>query len=136
MAPLHDRQIKIQQKERYIIMKTLGLSLLLLTAVSAISASKIEYDLTVNGQETKGVYEFDGATFDVADEFAEHFFKAHVQAEEEGIVIDLEVTKHNDANEATVVSTQVVRLAWEQEAEVTLSDANEQSLKLVVHAHK
>lgn len=117
-------------------MKTLGLSLLLLTAVSAVSATKIEYDLMVNGQETKGAYEFEGATFDINDEFAGYSFKAHVTADEDGLVIENEISTRNEAGDVTVVSQPVVRLAWEQEGEVTLADANEQSLKLVVHAHK
>jgi sensor domain CHASE-containing protein len=116
-------------------MKQFALSLALLSAVS-ISATKLDFDLTVNGQQTSGSYEFEGATFDINDAFEGYFFKAHVQAQEDGLVIDNEISTRDAQGEVEIVSSPVLRVEWEQEGVITLGNTEGDSLKLVVVAHK
>jgi hypothetical protein len=63
-------------------MKQFALSLALLSAVSVASASKLDFDLTVNAEQTIGSYEFDGPAFDINDQFAGYFFAW----EQEGLI--------------------------------------------------
>jgi hypothetical protein len=118
-------------------MKQLGLSLLLLTAVSVASATKLDYDLTVNGERATGSYEFEGQTFDISEEFAGYSFKAHLQTQEDGLEIKNEISKCDHEGHVNVVSKPEVHVAWEQEGVITLADDNNQeTIKLIVRAHK
>jgi hypothetical protein len=120
-------------------MKQFALSLALLSSVSYIAASTVEVDLTVNGKSTSKTFEFDFATqqaYDVVDEFEGYFFKAHVVAQEDGLTIDNEISTRNAAGEIEVVSQPVLRVDWEKEGVITLAGSDDQSLTLIVHAHK
>ena|ERR1700722_2162261 len=120
-------------------MKKLGLNLLLLTAVSVASATKLDVEETKNGARSFCSYEFEGSTFEIAEEWEEHgayFFKAHVEALEEGLTLQGEISERNAVGEMTVISQPELRVAWEQEGVVTFGDEAGNSLKLLVRAHK
>jgi len=117
-------------------MKQFALSLALLSAVSIISAAKLEVELTHNGKTITEVLDLDIAK-DLVHQGEDLSVKLHVtQREDEALLVDAEVTAPNQDGVQEVIATAQALVIPGEEASVTLGGSEGDELKLIARAVK
>lgn len=117
-------------------MKQFALSLALLSAVSIISAAKLELELTHNGKTITEVLDLDVAK-ELVHQSEDFSVKLNVtQREDETLLVNAEVSTPNQDGAQEVIATAQALVIQGEEASVTLGSGEGDELTLIARSIK